>query len=95
MGANFIIAVNVIPGVTERMVKIGKEPNIFQVIMQSIYIATYLLARRSLEDADIVIEPDVMHIGAGDFQKTRELIIRGEQATQSVIPEIKRRLKEL
>ena len=46
--------------------------------MQSIYITTYSLARSSLEDADIVIEPDVAHIGAGDFQKAPELIKRGE-----------------
>lgn len=99
MGADFIIAVNVNPDVSVRMgkaskqrVEARKEPNIFQVMMQSIYITTYSLARRSLADADIVIEPDVAHIGAGDFQKARELISHGEQAAQSVIPEIKRRL---
>ncbi len=100
MGADFIIAVNVLPDVTGRVAKMGKgqaevkkEPNIFQVIMQSIYIATYSLVRSSVEDADIVIEPDVAHIGAGDFNRTQELIVRGEQAAQNVIPEIKRRLK--
>ena len=102
MGADFIIAVNVLPDVTDRMGKMSKErrqtqkePNIFQVIMQSMFITTYSMAQSSAEDADIFIEPDVAYIGAGDFQKALELISRGEQATKKVIPEIKRRLKEL
>ena len=95
MGADFIIAVNVMPEVTDRTEKIDKEPNIFQIIMQSIYITTYSLVRSSVEDADTVIEPDVANIGAGDFQKAQELILRGEQAAQNAIPEIKRGLKNL
>ena len=95
MGADFIIAVNVMPEVTDRTEKMNKEPNIFQIIMQSLYITTYSLVRSSVEDADTVIEPDVANIGAGDFQKAQELILRGEQAAQSAIPEIKRGLKNL
>ncbi len=95
MGADFIIAVNVMPEVTDRTEKMNKEPNIFQIIMQSLYITTYSLVRSSVEDADTVIEPDVANIGAGDFQKALELILRGEQAAQSAIPEIKRGLKNL
>jgi NTE family protein len=93
LGADFVIAVNVTPDVSDRIKKVEKEPNIFQVMLQSIYITTYSLAQNSLEDADIVIEPDLANIGAGDFHKAQELIKRGEQAAQRVIPEIKRRLK--
>ena len=53
------------------------------------------LAQASLEDADIIIVPDLTNIGAGDFQKTQEMIIQGEKAAQTAIPEIKRRLKNL
>jgi len=102
MGADFIIAVNVNPDVADRMgktsqkrVSVHKEPNIFQIMMQSIYITTYSLARNSLEHADIVIEPDLSNIGAGDFNKARELITRGRRAAQHAIPEIKRKLAEL
>jgi NTE family protein len=102
MGADFVIAVNVNPDVTGRMgktskrrVEARKEPNIFQVMMQSIYITTYSLARTNLLDADIVIEPDLAQIGAGDFHKARELITRGRQAAQNAIPEIKRKLENL
>jgi NTE family protein len=102
MGADFVIAVNVNPDVADRMGKTSqkrvsahKEPNIFQIMMQSIYITTYSLARNSLENADIVIEPDIYNIGAGDFSKARELITRGRQAAEEAIPEIKRKLEEL
>ena len=45
MGADFIIAVNVMPDAGNWMRKKHKEPNIFQVIMQSIFIATYSQVR--------------------------------------------------
>jgi NTE family protein len=102
MGADFIIAVNVNPDVSGRMgktyrqrVEAHKEPNIFQIMMQSIYITTYAVARNSLIDADIVIEPDLTNIGAGDFNKAQELITRGQQAARNAIPEIKRKLEEI
>ena len=95
MGADFIIAVNVMPDVSTRTERMQKEPNIFQVMMQSIYIATYSLVRSGVENADIVIEPAVAHIGAGEFQKAQELITLGEQAARNAIPEIKRKLAEL
>lgn len=95
MGADFIIAVNVTPDVSDRIQKKRKEPSIFHVIMQSIYITTCAMAQYNLEDADIVIEPDLTNIGAGDFQKAKELIRQGEQAAQNTIPEIKRELNIL
>ena len=101
MGADFIIAVNVNPDINDRKVrtvrqnaKARKEPNIFQVMMQSIYITTYSLVRGALEDADIVVEPPVAHIGAGDFQKAHELIKLGALATRYAVPEIKKKLGE-
>ncbi len=95
MGADFVIAVNVTPDVNDRIKRIEKEPNIFQVMLQSIYITTYSLARNNLEDADIVIEPDLASIGAGDFHKAQELIIQGEQAARNATPEIKKKLNIL
>jgi NTE family protein len=99
MGADFIIAVNVNPDVSDRMDKavkhperVQKSPNIFQVLIQSIYITTYSLARNSLEKADIIIEPAIADISAGDFSRTPELIGLGELAAAEAVPEIKRKL---
>ncbi|OGO07918.1 MAG: hypothetical protein A2Y92_05445, partial [Chloroflexi bacterium RBG_13_57_8] len=102
MGADFVIAVNVNPEVSARMSRSGrdrvrahKEPNILQVMVQSIYITTYSLAQGSLGNADVVIEPDLAHIGAADFHKAAELIEQGKAAARKAIPEIKRKLEKL
>ncbi len=99
MGADFVIAVNVIPGVIARdhsadQKQTGgpKEPNIIHVIMQSIYIGSYSLVRASMEEADIAIEPHVAHYGVADFRHAPELIYQGELAARKVIPEIKKGL---
>jgi NTE family protein len=101
MGADFIIAVNVNPRVTDRLgrstekrIKSRKEPNIFHVMMQSLYITTYTVAHNSLADADIVIEPDLKGIGAADFQKAGEMILMGQEAAADAISRIKRKLGE-
>jgi NTE family protein len=101
MGADFIIAVNVNPRVTDRLgrstekrIKARKEPNIFHVMMQSLYITTYTVAHNSLADADIVIEPDLKGIGAADFQKAGEMILMGQEAAADAISRIKRKLGE-
>jgi len=99
MGADFVIAVNVIPGVLDHShesikesTKGAREPNIIHVLIQSVHIGTYSLVRSSLENADVVIEPDVVHIGAAEFHRARECIKQGELAAQKAIAEIRSRL---
>ncbi len=99
MGADFVIAVNVIPDTrtvtrqpAEEETEEGKEPNIFSIMILSIYSGIYSLVRTCLEDADIVIQPQVSHIGAGEFHRAEEFILQGELAARDAIPEIKRRL---
>jgi NTE family protein len=96
MGADFIIAANVIPDMGDRTQRAQgfKQPNIFNVMLQSIYIATYSLVRSSLEGADIVIEPQLTHIGYGDFHRIRDCISQGELAAQELIHQIKKQLGE-
>jgi len=48
-----------------------------------------------LENADIVIEPEVAHIGAGDFHHNQELIRQGIAAAEAAVPNIKSLLKIL
>lgn len=100
MGADFVIAVNVIPDAADRTPQANKErtenlkePNIISIIMQSIYIGTHSLVRASLGEANIVIEPRVAHIGYGDFHRAQEFILQGELAARSSISEIKRQIE--
>jgi NTE family protein len=46
-----------------------------------------------MEEANIVIKPNVAHVGYGDFHHAQECILQGELAAQNSIPEIKRKLK--
>ncbi|MFC2019299.1 patatin-like phospholipase family protein [Chloroflexota bacterium] len=101
MGADFIIAVNVIPSVSRRIPPVGEgkaakpsPPNLFNVLVQSLYTSIYSLAKSCAEVADIVIEPRVGHIGPVDFSRAQECIEQGEMAAREAIPEIKRRLKQ-
>lgn len=99
MGADFIIAVNVIPEASEFSPQKGrgkkqalKEPSIFGVLLQTVHIATHTLVEHSLEGADVVIHPKVADIQPGDFHRAQECILRGEVAAKDSIPEIKRLL---
>jgi len=97
MGADFVIAVNVVPpmGVkSRRKSKKTKQPGMFHVMLQSIYIASYAVVKTDLEKADIVIEPQLPNIGFGDFHRTRECIEQGELAALTSIADIKKRLGE-
>ena len=89
MGADFIIAVNVIP---HRVTAEAKEPNIFGIVMQMVYIASYRIIKSSLAGADVVIEPQMEHISVADFHRAQECILHGEWAAQEAIPEIKRQI---
>jgi len=94
MGAELVIAVNVIPtmGVRFQPAKEAKEPGIFQSLLHSFYIATYSLVRSSLAKADIVIEPKLPHIGYGDFHRIGDSIAQGEIAAKALVEQIKQRL---
>ena len=43
-----------------------------------------------LAGADVVIEPEVGHIGYANFHQAEECILEGVRATRELIPEIKR-----
>ena len=101
MGAEFVIAVNVIPDArsanrayrTANKRKTGsKEPNIIDVLTQSVYIGARPLVQTALESADLAIEPQVASIGPGEFHRARECILQGELAAADCIPKLKRML---
>ena len=100
MGADLVIAVNVIPPVGERVHldknkgKGLKEPGMFSVIAQSIYITSYAHVKSSLEAGDVFIEPQVAHIGLGDFHRAQEFFRLGEAAAHNFIPEIRSKMED-
>jgi NTE family protein len=97
MGADFIIAVDVNPDKKDRANYLtreepAKEPGLFQVIAQSIYISTYLTAKASIEGADVAIRPHLTHVGPSEFHRVRECILEGELAATDQVAHLKRHL---
>jgi len=91
MGADFVIAVNVLPD-ESKLKQDVKDPNIFTVIMQTLHLASYRGVKLSLVGADAVIEPDVAHISALDLHRSDECYWLGYMATRDAIKGIKTKL---
>jgi NTE family protein len=89
MGADIVIAVNVMP---ETKIKSDSEPGIFEVIMQTIYIVSSYVAKDSLKGADIVVEPDVARFKLSDFHKVDECVSAGEEAADNAVSHIRKLL---
>ncbi len=89
MGADFIIGVDVNTKAT-----ISPEPrNVFQVILQSWDVISRQGAKRAAQDADLVIYPEIGDISRVDLKRAKELLQAGYQATQEVIPQLKREIR--
>ena len=90
MGAEIIIAVNALHEPLKKRVRsssVGVEvtqpPNIFATLYQSIYIKEHIIIKLRTPRADIVISPDVSHIGVFEFHRGKEAIAAGYEAANS------------
>ena len=98
MGAGFIVAVNVLvePQESKHAASLSKEggvaglPNIFNALIQSIYIMEYEITKARTLKADVVITPDVSHIGAFEFHRGEEAILAGYEAARKALPKLHR-----
>jgi NTE family protein len=100
MGADFVIAVSVVPYLGNRgqpqdadSVTSPKEPNILDVLIRMMYIIGYQAALSGIREADITITPDVAHIRPDNFNRARESITQGQKAAQRAIPKLKKHLE--
>jgi len=98
MGADFIIAVNVVPVGRENLNGARQEntepkaPNIFGIAISMVNSIACLRLNSSLVGANVIIEPKVTHIGWGDFHRASECVLQGELAVQDSIQEIKKQM---
>ncbi|MGZ3593276.1 MAG: patatin-like phospholipase family protein [Syntrophales bacterium] len=84
-GADVIIAVDISAS------PVNSPPrSTIETILQSIDIMHAKMCQIQLGRADVVIRPNVGHIGAADFSKRHEAILEGEKATLSALPDINR-----
>jgi NTE family protein len=61
------------------------EPNLFEVLSQSLSIIEYHIAMENLVGADIAITPREKTIGFWEFHRAREAIEAGEKATRLLL----------
>ena len=89
MGAQQVIAINVgtplssraalgsLVGVTGQMINILTEQNVQRSLA-------------TLRPDDVLITPSLVNLSSGDFERTKDLIVAGEQAAQSMLPQLRR-----
>ncbi|MFA5024730.1 MAG: patatin-like phospholipase family protein [Patescibacteria group bacterium] len=96
MGADIVISVNLY----NKHEFVKKDFNVLKVMLRSVRIAVYNLAKISEQTSDIVINLDDSKFIADDNLKkyldpatARKMIAIGERATEKVIPQLKKLLK--
>lgn len=96
MGADIAIGVNLY----HRHEFIRKEFNVLRIMLRSVRIAVYNLAKISERSADIIINLDDSKFVADDNLKkyldqatAKKMIKIGERATEKIIPQLKKLLK--
>jgi len=82
-GADIVIAVDISSGIDESV-----PQGTIETLLQSIDIMYSRIASVQLQKADVVIRPNVMHIGSSDFSKRHEAILEGEKAANEALPRI-------
>lgn len=87
-GANFVIAVDI-------SARPGKNINqgFFSYLDQTLNVMSVSALQNELGQADVVIKPQVLDLGAvGGFDQKKRAIRLGEEAARAALPEIKRKL---
>jgi NTE family protein len=89
MGADLVIAVNLVPARPSRP---KRSPGIFTLMMKTLSIVGHSPLIVGLANADIVIEPEMDSIEFTDFQLAEECFLLGQTAAERALPEIRRML---
>ena len=85
MGANVVIAVDI----SAKPARISQS-GFFSYLDQSLNIMSASALNSELAKADVVIKPQVQHLGAvGGFDEKAHAIKLGEDATRAALPQIR------
>ena len=88
LGADHVLAVDVGFCVREDPIK-----NIFQMILQAFQITGEELNKHQSSDADFVIKVALGHIDQVAFDKSREAVQKGMEATEEALPHLRKVLR--
>ena len=97
MGADFVIAVNVIPQRINRTRRQGDQasdspPGLMTIIINAVDIASICCAETSLSDADMIISPQTASFTPTDFSEAGTIILQGEIAAADAMKELRKRM---
>ena len=87
MGADVVIAVDL--GQARKSAPVS---NIFDAMVQSLYLMGSESTEARLKQADVVIRPQVSHIGLLDFSRKKELLTLGMDAAEQALPSLRAKL---
>jgi len=90
LGAEFVIAIDI----STDMETIDEFKRGYNIYLRTLDIARRKLQRVQLDDADVVIHPDVNSIHWADFGKFRKGIALGRAAAQKALPTIQEALRQ-
>ena len=88
MGARTVLAVDL-----NRQSADGKKPrNLVDVTFRTFAVLMWNTSREGRSNADILLEPDIDHIGFHDLGRAEELFAAGEKAARQALPAIRKAL---
>ncbi len=67
-------------------------PNMFNVLISSVYTMEYAFVRSKMRQADITISPDIRNLNMLDFYRGREVIAKGYEAASKRLSSLVNRL---
>ncbi|MGF1583360.1 MAG: patatin-like phospholipase family protein [Gemmataceae bacterium] len=101
-GCNFVIAVDVLAKIPERVGKIKRDspagaetPSMLETILRTYTVQSYNMNAIGAAPADISIEPDVSNFDMADFTRAVEMATIGKAKTKETLPRLKTLLHRL
>lgn len=88
LGADIVIAVNI-----SEIPQQSKVSDTFGVLLQTFTIMGHVIARQELQEADVVISPDIRDLKSTNFDSRNYAIIEGEKAGLDAVPLIKQKIE--
>lgn len=85
MGADLVIGVEVGRAGQEQ----GRPRNLLHIMWQSLSLVQRPLIERAVQEADLVIRPDLSAFSAIELERVQEMVQLGREATEAVIPAIR------
>ena len=87
LGADIVIAVDLLDGKPA-----AQANNIFETLVQSVFLMARRAAGGKLKSADVVIRPKLGSAGLMDFTRKKELVALGMAAAEEALPALRARI---